>query len=202
MPSVVKLLQSTPKFQKLLAKKRNVQGNQEKETRNEQGHQEKGQTCTPERQARNEQGHQEKEQTFTPERQARRRPRYGRPRRRKFHQTMNKYSECISEPPYAAEQSRLFYRTDSAIEPWHRAALNVQCTDCPSSPATEQTSHHVYRFWTALLQSRLRRTCSIHISHESAVKGLQKKCCDERNVFICDWLFHCESIFSTMPCKH
>ena len=89
-----------------------------------------------------------------------------------------------SEPPYAAEQSRLFYRTDSAIEPWHRAALNVQCTDCPSSSATERTSHHVYRFWTALLQSRLRRTCSIHISHESAVKGLQKKCCDERNVFI------------------
>ena len=81
-------------------------------------------------------------------------------------------------------QSRLCYRTDSAIEPCYRAALNVQCTDCPSSPATEQTSHHVYRFRTALLQSRLRRTCSIHISHESAVKGLQKKCCDERNVFI------------------
>ena len=54
----------------------------------------------------------------------------------------------------------------------------------PSSPATKQTSHHVYRFWTALLQCRLRRTCSIHINHESAMKGLQKKCCDERNVFI------------------
>ena len=99
-------------------------------------------------------------------------------------------------------QSRLCYRTDSATEPCYRAALIIQCTDCPSSPATEQTSHHVYRFWIALLQSRLRRTCSIHISHESAVKGLQKKCCDERNVFICDWLFHCGSILSAMPCKH